>query len=369
MDKDFLELLKQYDYQFPSELIAQEPAKPRDAARLMIYDRKSDVAQSNTFNHLDLYFSKDAVIVFNDTRVIPARLLLCKPTGGQVEILYLNTISKSIRVMSNRHLRIGEDLSLTSHIFFTVTAQEGRFYILEPSIPIEKLHAVFDRYGITPLPPYIKHSALHGRSLRSAYQTIFARHRGSIAAPTASLHFTKRLLSKIRARGIAIKFVTLHVNLGTFTPLTEGAARDSKLHSESYHIDAETAAFLNRAKRDRRPIIAVGTTVARTLESASNKRGVLSRLTGETDLFIREGYQFRFVNELITNFHVPKSSLLMLVAAFIGREKLFSLYERAIAERFRLFSFGDGMYLRALHVVENKRGNCFFKKDPGHIDA
>jgi len=223
--------------------------------------------------------------------------------------------------------------------------EDDRFFILTPSMPPRELDLLFDRHGVVPLPPYIKNSPLRGKALSFAYQTIFARARGSIAAPTASLHFTDRLFKKIQARGIAIKFVTLHVNLGTFAPLTEHAVQAKRLHEETYVIDRATADFLTLAKREGRPIVAVGTTVARTLESASDEDGRLSRLRGETDLFICLGYQFKFVDSLVTNFHVPKSSLLMLVAALVGREKLFALYDRAIAERLRLFSFGDGMFI------------------------
>lgn len=343
---DFDQILRAYDYIVPQELIAQQPTRPRDAARLMVYDRAVDRVVLDTFLHLDRYVPKNAVLVLNDTRVIPARLMLHKSTGGAVEILYLDRIRGGIRVMTNRGLRVGERLRLTQEIFFTVARQDDRFYILHPSVSPIELDAVFDRYGITPLPPYIKHSSLRGKALRDAYQTIFARVRGSVAAPTASLHFTERLLKKIRARGIVIKFVTLHVNLGTFAPLTENAVQKNRLHKERFTIDRATADFLNRAKREGRQIIAVGTTVARTLESASDIRGNVRRLQGETDLFIRPGYRFKFVDGLVTNFHVPKSSLLMLVASLIGREKLFELYRRAIDERFRLFSFGDGMFVK-----------------------
>ncbi len=343
MDNFFLQLLRDYDYVVPPELIAQQPAKPRDAARLLVYDRASANVTLDTFLHLDQYLPANAVVVFNDTRVIPARLVLRRATGGSVEILYLARVAAGIRVMANRGLHVGEQLFFNTKISFTVTAIDDRFFILTPSISPYALDVLFDRHGIVPLPPYIKQSPLRGKALRDAYQTIFARHRGSVAAPTASLHFTDRLFKKIQARGIAIKFVTLHVNLGTFAPLTEDAVHAKRLHVEEYSIDSEVAEFLTAAKREGRPIIAVGTTVARTLESASDSRGVLGRLRGETDLFIRDGDRFKFVDGLVTNFHVPKSSLLMLVAALVGREKLFALYERAIAERFRFFSFGDGM--------------------------
>lgn len=199
------------------------------------------------------------------------------------------------------------------------------------------------KYGETPIPPYLRHTTLSEKELRIKYQTVFARIPGSVAAPTASLHFTDRLLQKIKSAGLSIKFVTLDVNLGTFAPLLPEQVASKKLHREHYNIDNVTMSFLNKAKAQGRPIIAVGTTVARTLESAAKVKGKLSKSGGKTDLFISEGYKFNFVDGLITNFHVPRSSLLMLVAALIGRQKLFQLYNIAHHKGFKFFSFGDGI--------------------------
>ena len=207
------------------------------------------------------------------------------------------------------------------------------------------MNALFEKYGNAPIPPYIKHTPLSSAELKKQYQTVFAKNSGSIAAPTASLDFTKRLLEKLRKTGISTQFVTLHVGLGTFAPLTEENITQGKLHKERYAIDSKTAAFLNRAKKEGRPIIAVGTTAVRALETASDKKGKLAKLSGETDIFIREGYRFRFTDGIITNFHVPRSSLLMLVSAFVGRERLFELYRKAMKKKFSFFSFGDGMLL------------------------
>ena len=192
---------------------------------------------------------------------------------------------------------------------------------------------------------YIKHSPLSRNDLKEKYQSVFARKAGSIAAPTASLHFTQRLLKKIEKSGIKIRFVTLHVNLGTFAPLTEENVKTGRLHKEYYEIDKKTADFLNRQKKDSVPIIAVGTTTVRALESAVSGDGRLTKLKGATDLFIREGYQFKFADGIVTNFHVPKSSLMMLVASFTGREKLLELYREAVKKKFKFFSFGDGMLI------------------------
>lgn len=340
---DFNSLLEKYDYSLPKELIAQKPATPRDSAKLLVYDRKTGETQIDTFANLTKYLPKNAVVVFNETKVIPARLFLKKETGGRVGILFIEKAGELIKVLADRKLNPDAKLALTSKIFFTVASSSDKFYFLKPSFPISELPEMLTKYGKTPIPPYIKNSPLSESQLREQYQTIFAHKPGSVAAPTASLHFTKRLLSKMKRTGISTEFVTLHVNMGTFAPLTEKALADGKLHEESYEIKPETAKFLNDAKASGRPIIAVGTTVVRTLESASNPTGKLEKLAGATSLFIRENYKPKFVDCLITNFHVPRSSLLMLVSAFCGREKLFELYKMAQNENFRFFSFGDGI--------------------------
>ncbi len=353
---NFQQILKKYDYELPEELIAQDPASPRDSARLLVYSRKTGNVSYSHFRNLVSFLPKNAVLVFNETKVLPARLSVKKESGGMVKILYLATMEKCVRVFSNRQLHAGAVLTVAKNIGFVVEKKDDKYYLLRPTFPLVKLYDVLERYGTAPIPPYIKHSKLKGKALRAQYETVFAKHRGSVAAPTASLHFTRGLLVKIRRAGIAVKFVTLHVNLGTFAPLTEGQWRKGLLHEEKYAIDAKTAAFLNAAKREDRPIIAVGTTVARTLESAAvvipglptgqaglTRNPELKMLSGSTRLFIREGDKFKFVQGLITNFHVPQSSLLMLVGALVGRKKLLELYNSAIAKRFRFFSFGDGM--------------------------
>jgi len=249
-----------------------------------------------------------------------------------------------LEVLSDRKLNIGSKIYLNSKIIFEVVKQEEKIYLLKPLFVIEKLYGILEKYGSAPIPPYIKNSPLSKKELKEKYQSIFAKYQGSVAAPTASLHFTKRVLDKIKKSGINVKFITLHVGLGTFSPLTEENFKTKKLHQEFYNINKQTANFLNKAKKDGCPIIAVGTTVARTLESAS-KKGILKDLSGKTDIFISEGYKFDFINGMITNFHVPKSSLLMLISALIGKEKTFDLYQQAINKKFKFYSFGDGMLI------------------------
>lgn len=341
-------LLKSYDYHIPPELIAQEPAKPRDSARLLVYDRKTNKIFYDRFKNIGKYLPANAVLVFNQTKVVPARLQVLKDTGGKAELLYISHDRNSIKVISNRRLALNQHISLLNGrskvISMTVNKKQGAFYFLQPSFPVRQIKSILEKYGQTPLPPYIKHSKLTEKQKKQQYQSVFAKSGLSVAAPTASLHFTKKLISNLKKQGIEVKFVTLNVNLGTFAPLKEENIKTGKLHLETYEIDKKTASDLNRLKKQGRPIIAVGTTSVRTLESASLQHQ-LKNLSGQTRLFIRPPYKFKFADVLITNFHVPKSSLLMLVAALTGRKKLLDIYQQAIKQQFRFFSFGDGMLI------------------------
>ncbi len=337
-------ILALYDYPFPQELIAITPAHPRDSAKLLVHNRTSNQTSFSTFADITDYLPRNAVLVFNRTKVIPARMHLTKDTGGIIEVLYLGTKNDALHVMASGKIAEGDRLAWQDGHTFTVMKRDGKYAELQPSFLMTDLHALLERYGETPLPPYIKDSPLSEADKRSEYQTVFAKDAGSVAAPTAGLHFTPELLKKIEEHGCSIQYVTLHVNLGTFAPLTEEHIKHKKLHEEWYEIDAATAEFLNKAKVDGRPIIAVGTTSVRTLESATVDHQ-LQNFSGITDIFIDEHDQLQFVDGLITNFHVPKSSLLMLVSAFVGRKKLLELYRQVIDKKFRLFSFGDGMMI------------------------
>lgn len=341
----FDKLLEQYDYKIPAELIAQQPASPRDSARLLVYDRKTKKTYHDYFYNLPEYLPQHSVFVLNQTKVVPARLPVKKSTGGSLEILYIGSEENMILALSNKVLKAGVTIFVTNEISLEVLERKENIYKLRPSFSLNDLFKVFEKYGKTPLPPYIKHSPLSEKKLQQEYQTIFAQEKGSVAAPTASLHFTKELLQKITKAGHQIEYVTLHVNLGTFAPLKEEHVKTKKLHIEYYSVTKDVAERLNAAKKEGRPIVAVGTTVVRTLESAA-KNGTLKNLSGNTSLFIDENYLIQFVDVLITNFHVPKSSLLMLVSAFVQREKLLALYEEAIEKKYRFFSFGDGMLIK-----------------------
>ncbi len=361
MDKDTEKILARYDYNVPADLIAREPARPRDAARLLVYDRLTRKIGEDTFRNIVKYLPPKSVLVFNETKVIPARLELQKTTGGKVRVLFVGVEHGWIKILSPKSLRISEKLSVKNR-HFVVVNKESQFWFLRPSFPVKDIYKILEKYGEMPIPPYIKNSPLSKSELKKEYQTVFARWPGSVAAPTAALHFTESLMSKIKKAGHEIVFVTLHVNLGTFAPLTEGNFKTGKLHLEYYEIHPSAADKLNIAKSHGRKIIAVGTTSLRALESAE-EGGQLRKLKGETDVFIHgnsiplirpnEGYdrklvdygRFGFVDGLITNFHVPRSSLMMLVAALVGREKTLQIYKTAIQKRFRFFSFGDGMLI------------------------
>lgn len=339
-------LIGQYDYEFPSELIAQAPADPRDSAGLLVYDRKTKRVCWDVFANITDYLPKQAVLVLNRTKVIPARLLLNKKkTGGRVKMLYLGRAEKGIKALADRSLAIGEELCHSSGREFRVKVRNGGEYEMEPLFPIRELMEVLDEFGETPIPPYIKHTPLREAELRREYQTVFAQKAGSVAAPTASLHFTQELLEKIKRAGIEIAYVTLHVNLGTFAPLKEDHIREGRLHSEEYEITGPNAKKINQALQEGRQVIAAGTTVVRTLEAAG-ENGRVKVGKGRTDIFIREDSSLKVTGGLITNFHVPRSSLMMLVSAFVGRKKLLELYREAIARKFRLFSFGDAMLIK-----------------------
>lgn len=342
--ESFASILGSFDYTLSPELIAKEPASPRDSARLLIYDRKDQSVRFDQFSNIIEYLPKNAVLVFNRTKVIPAKLTLRKITGGAVSALLLSVQPETITVLASGSLKQGDKLIWQGGHSLTVINRNNQEALLKPSFPVADLRDLLELFGETPLPPYLKDSPLSEDRRRSEYQTVFATENGSVAAPTAGLHFTEELIKKIEQSDKGVAYVTLHVHLGTFAPLTEEQWNLKKLHTEYYSIDDQTASTLNQAKADKRPIIAIGTTTVRTLESASEE-STLVRLNGSTSLFLTEESKLHFVDSLITNFHVPKSSLLMLVSSFTGREKLLELYRKAIEEKMRFFSFGDGMMI------------------------
>ncbi len=341
-----------YDYHLPEGRIAQEPAEPRDASRLLVVDREAsieDAFEHRTFRDMVDLIPAGDVLVLNETRVFPARLRGAKPTGAPAEILLLRPVTDDERewdalvrpgskLKPGRVVDIGEgDDGLRVHMVDSIPGG-GRRVRLESDLPPRE---AIDRWGEMPLPPYIERAA--DESDRERYQTVYAEVTGSVAAPTAGLHFTPAVLEALEAKGVGIERVTLHVGLGTFRPVDADDLSEHEMHAEWYEVPADVARRLNAAREAGSALWAVGTTVTRTLESVAGDDGVIRGAKGWTDLFIRPPYSFRAVDRLLTNFHLPKSTLLMLVSAFAGYERTMAAYGEAMERGYRFYSYGDAM--------------------------
>lgn len=336
--------LTDFSYELPKELIAQHPAEPRDHARLMLYDKKTGAVEHKHFYDLVDELQAGDVLVFNDSKVIPARLYGKRvPTGGKVEVLLLTPVGEDrweVLVKPGKKALPGTTIEFPGGLQAEVldrTDFGGRVVHFTYDGVFDD---IIDQIGEMPLPPYI-HEKMEDPD---EYQTVYARERGSAAAPTAGLHFTDELLQKIRDKGVEEVFVTLHVGLGTFRPVEEENIEDHQMHSEFYSITPEAADAINRAKAEGRRIIAVGTTSIRTLESAGTT-GTLKAGSGWTNIFIYPGFTFHIVDALVTNFHLPESTLLMLISALSTRERILHAYDIAVREKYRFFSFGDAMFI------------------------
>ena len=333
-----------FDYELPEELIAQTPVEPRDASRLLVYDRGADEVRHMHFYDLPDFLKAGDLLVRNNTRVLPARIFSFTKNGGKVEILLLKRLNLTdweVLVKPGKKARPGAQLVVNNELSLTVlsTGEEGSRIVRFAFDGV--FEDILSKVGETPLPPYI-HEKLKDKE---RYQTVYSKVEGSAAAPTAGLHFTPELFEKLKAKGVEVADVLLHVGLGTFRPVKEDDIADHKMHTEYYKIDEETAEKINRAKREGRRIIAVGTTSVRTLESAADENGFVKAGEGNTDIFIYPSVKIKCVDALITNFHLPKSTLIMLVSAFCGREKTLEIYKTAVEERYRFFSFGDAMFI------------------------
>lgn len=336
--------LTDFSYELPKELIAQHPAEPRDHARLMLYDKKTGAVEHKHFYDLADELQAGDVLVFNDSKVIPARLYGKRvPTGGKVEVLLLTPVGEDrweVLVKPGKKALPGTTIEFPGGLQAEVldrTDFGGRVVHFTYDGVFDD---IIDQIGEMPLPPYI-HEKMEDPD---EYQTVYAHERGSAAAPTAGLHFTDELLQKIRDKGVEEVFVTLHVGLGTFRPVEEENIEDHQMHSEFYSITPEAADAINRAKAEGRRIIAVGTTSIRTLESAGTT-GTLKAGSGWTNIFIYPGFTFHIVDALVTNFHLPESTLLMLISALSTREQILHAYDIAVREKYRFFSFGDAMFI------------------------
>ncbi|OLD07759.1 MAG: tRNA preQ1(34) S-adenosylmethionine ribosyltransferase-isomerase QueA [Deltaproteobacteria bacterium 13_1_20CM_2_69_21] len=327
-----------FDYELPEELIAQAPLPERDASRLLVLPRRSGHLQHRAIRDLPELLRAGDLLVVNDARVIPARLHGRKEgSGGKVELLLIEPLAGGDWLalgQASKPLRQGARVEVLGSSIEIVEVRGGGELVVRLPLRGEPLWQFLDEAGELPLPPYIRHAP--GPTDRERYQTMFARERGAVAAPTAGLHFTPALIDALRARGIGIDPITLHVGPGTFLPVRTERVEDHRMHRERYFVPDETARALDRAKR----VIAVGTTALRTLEASGGRPG-----PGATDLFVKPGYEFRTVDGLLTNFHLPRSTLLMLVAAFAGLDRIKAAYREAIAGRYRFFSYGDAMLI------------------------
>lgn len=338
--------VKDFSFELPEELIAQEPILERDMSRLLVVNKENNEIEHKIFKDIIDYIDEGDCIVLNNSRVIPARLFgIRENTGAKMEFVLLRRIDKDkweTLVKPGKKAKIGTkfifgngELSCT---ILETTDAGGRVIQFEYEGIFEE---ILDKLGNMPLPPYIKTQLQD----KERYQTVYSKIEGSAAAPTAGLHFTNELLDKLKAKGIKIAYVTLHVGLGTFRPVKVDVIEEHVMHSEFYSIDDENAQIINEAKAKGKKIVAVGTTSCRTLETAGMSGSILKACSGWTEIFIYPGYEFKIVDRLITNFHLPESTLIMLVSALAGRDKIINAYETAVNEKYRFFSFGDAMFI------------------------
>ena len=338
--------VKDFDYDLPEELIAQDPLEDRSSSRLMVLDKKTGEVSHHIFKEIIKYLRPGDCLVLNNTKVIPARLYGVKEgTMAKIEILLLKRKQNDVwetLVKPGKKAKPGPkiifgDGILTGEVIDVVDDGNRLIQFSYDGI----FEEILDKLGQMPLPPYITHQLKD----KNRYQTVYAKYDGSVAAPTAGLHFTKELLNEVKEKGVDIAEVTLHVGLGTFRPVKVDNVLDHHMHSEFYMVSQEAADKINNAKKNGGRIISVGTTSTRTLESAADENGMLHECSGWTDIFIYPGYKFKVIDCLITNFHLPQSTLVMLVSALAGREHILSAYKKAVEEKYRFFSFGDAMFI------------------------
>lgn len=339
--------LEDFDYELPKELIAQTPLEKRDSSRLLVLDKETGEICHQKFPNILDYMKAGDTLVLNDTKVLPARLIGVKEeTHAVIEILLLKDIQEEVwecLVKPAKRVHVGTIIDFGNGKLKAKCIQEKEdgirlFELLYDGILVE----ILEELGTMPLPPYI-HEKLEDQS---RYNTVYAKNLGSAAAPTAGLHFTNELLNKVKEKGIHVAYVTLHVGLGTFRPVMVENIKEHKMHTEYYEMTEETAKILNKTKENGNRIISVGTTSVRTLETVMNRYGKFKECSGFTDIFIYPGYRFQAIDGLITNFHLPKSTLLMLVSALAGRENILNAYKEAVKEKYRFFSFGDSMMIK-----------------------
>lgn len=343
--------LSLFDFNLPQELIAQHPKKNRDESRLLVYKRETDKITHYVFRDIINFFEPGDCLVINNTKVFPARFLTKKETGGRVEVFLLNypenftdNSSKALAlVKAAKKIKNGLKLPLSDELYFEIIDKDEKGYftiIIHHQLPLD---IVLARYGKMPLPPYIARDA--NDSDIHCYQTKFAKTTGSVAAPTAGLHFTENLLDKLKERGVNIAEITLHVGIGTFLPVRTQDIREHKIHPEWVEATEKTCKIINETKKNNKKVFATGTTSTRTLEFIGDTKGIVKPYSGLCDLYIYPGYKFKVVDSLITNFHLPMSSLIILASAFAGRENILKIYKEAIEKGYRFYSYGDAMLI------------------------
>ena len=335
-----------FDFYLPEELIAQTPLEKRDSSKLLVLDKETGNISHHVFTDIIDYLNEDDILVLNDTKVMPARILGTKiDTGAVIELLMLKEKEKDVwEVLSKpaKRIKIGTIVKFSDKLKAECVGMGEEGIRIFKFIYSGIFYEILDELGEMPLPPYI-HEKLKDKD---RYQTVYAKNIGSAAAPTAGLHFTQDLMDKIKAKGIKIEYITLHVGLGTFRPVSVDDVKNHKMHSEFYQMSDDTAKVLNEAKKNNKRIISVGTTSTRTLETIMNLYGEFKECSGWTDIFIYPGYKFKAINSLITNFHLPKSTLIMLVSALAGKDKIMNAYSEAVKNEYRFFSFGDSMFIK-----------------------
>ena len=349
--------LSTYDYNLPEELIAQLPADKRENSRMLVLNRKNQTLEHKHFYDIVDLLDNNTLLVMNNTKVLPARLIGYKDTGAKVEVFLLKEMPNfnegcfwDVLIKPSKRVKLGTVVKISDELEVTVhkRMEDNGEWLVELKYKGDNLLKVLHKCGNIPLPPYIERKLGDDRLKKldfERYQTVYAKDEGSVAAPTAGLHFTKEILNKLQAKGVELCYVTLNVGLGTFRPVTSENILEHKMHSESFEISGDAAKQINRAIHDNKRIVAVGTTTVRTLETAYQKYGCIKECCDSSELFIYPPYEFKVIDSLITNFHLPKSTLLMLVSALAGKDFIFRAYEEAINNKYRFFSYGDCMFI------------------------
>ena len=344
--------LSEFDYELPEELIAQFPAQRRDCSKMLVLDKKTGECEHKHFYDIVDYLDENDVLVLNNTRVIPARLFARKSTGANIEIFLLKEVKKQhweVLLRPAKRVKIGDVLKVSEELSVEAVEKYDSGKALVKLIYSGDIFEILDRVGKIPLPPYIERKMTDAELDKldyERYQTVYSKERGSVAAPTAGLHFTKEILAKLKEKGVQVCYVTLNVGLGTFKPVNTENIEDHKMDNEVFEVGEEAAKIISEGMKSGKRIVAVGTTSTRTLETTFQKYGEIKSVKDSSEMFIYPGYEFKVVDALITNFHLPKSTLIMLVSALAGKENIFNAYKEAIAQKYRFYSYGDCMFIK-----------------------